>query len=109
MCDFTWLGSARRVDEGPHALRSVAGTCPRKKESPMRLALFAVPAFALAATAACSGSYAHEEVDDHSPAVITLEGAEIPAQAGLTLEVPAGFERLGLLWDATEEGALEIR
>ncbi len=74
----------------------------------MRLALLAVPAFALAA-AACSGSVSPDGVDDHHPAVLTLEGAEVTAQAGLPLEVPGGFERLGLLWDATDEGALEIR
>jgi hypothetical protein len=52
--------------------------------------------------------------DDHAVDRLVLEGAEIPALLGddrvsEAIATTEGYRRLGLLWDATEEGALEIR
>jgi hypothetical protein len=58
---------------------------------------------------ACSAG--EDGVDDHGNEWRTLEGDELVAYlaASPTEQVQSGFRRVGFLWDATEDGALEVR
>src|SRR5436853_2448701 len=51
------------------------------------------------------------DVDDNAPGGRTLEGDELVAYlaAPPVEQVQSGFRRMGFLWDATEDGALEVR
>src|SRR5690349_14065940 len=67
--------------------------------------------FALAfVVPACSGAE-EGDIDDHGIGWRTLEGDELVAYlaASPIEEVPTGFRRVGFLWDATDDGALEGR
>ena len=72
-------------------------------------------AFALVLVVGCSDSTEEIEVgDDHASDRLVLEGPEIGALLGDDavsdpIQSHDGFRRLGLLWDATITGALEVR
>jgi hypothetical protein len=62
----------------------------------------------------CGGeSSPGEDQDDHAADSLRFEGDELAALLGSgtspSIEVALGFRRVGLLWDAAEEGALEVR
>jgi hypothetical protein len=63
--------------------------------------------------AACDDAPATHD-DDHVVDRIVLEGDQIadlfgPGRTSDPIRTTLGFRRLGLLWDATEDGALEVR
>jgi hypothetical protein len=60
--------------------------------------------------AACGGDEDGDN-DDNAPEGKTLEGDELTAYlaAPPVEQVQLGFRRMGFLWDATEDGALEVR
>ena len=63
---------------------------------------------------ACGGDETANRDDDHAVDRLVLEGQEIADTLGADnvsepIRSTTGFRRLGLLWDATEEGVLEIR
>jgi hypothetical protein len=64
--------------------------------------------------AACDEPPSPEDVDDHALETMTYEGDELAALfagdgVSDVLRVDGGFRRVGVLWDAAGEGALEIR
>jgi len=66
------------------------------------------------ALCACDGPSSPEDVDDHAEETITLEADAIAAMFegdGVSdeMRVDGGFRRIGVLWDAAADGALEIR
>ncbi len=68
----------------------------------------------LALAAGCSPAIDEDGADDHAPGVRTFEGEELAALFGddgisEPLAFTDGFRRVGLLWDAAGDGALELR
>ena len=64
--------------------------------------------------AACDEPASPEDVDDHALETMRFEGDELAALfagdgVSDVLRVDGGFRRVGLLWDAAGEGALELR
>src|SRR3954447_23736101 len=72
-------------------------------------------AFAVLFVLGCSASSSDpQDGDDHSVDRLVLEGQQIVDLLGPQLTSPPmastiGFRRLGVMWDATTEGALEVR
>ncbi|MBZ0232272.1 MAG: N-acetylmuramoyl-L-alanine amidase [Deltaproteobacteria bacterium] len=71
-------------------------------------------AFVMGAGAGCGNDpTAGEDHDDHALESLRFEGEELVAflagGASPPVEVASGFRRVGLLWDATDAGALEVR
>ena len=63
---------------------------------------------------ACAGEAPPNLEDDHAVDRLVLEGTEVsdllgPDRVSDAVTTTEGFRRLGVLWDATEEGVLEIR
>jgi hypothetical protein len=67
--------------------------------------------FALLFAAACSTTATDLDDDDHGLQPLALEGQELAdfLAAGAPIQVEPGFRRVGLMWDAADEGALEVR
>src|SRR5687768_7747961 len=67
--------------------------------------------YLLLLAAACSTTATDTDDDDHGLAPLTLEGQELAdfLSASAPVRIEPGFRRLGLMWDATDEGALELR
>lgn len=68
----------------------------------------------VSALVACGSSEPEDGVDDHALHAMTFEGDELTTLFGseglsAALPIDGGFRRVGLLWDATAEGALEVR
>ena len=68
----------------------------------------------LLALAACDSPGSPEDVDDHPIETLSLEGEELAAMfagdgVSEVMRSDGGFRRIGVLWDAAESGALEIR
>ena len=64
--------------------------------------------------AACSAETNEDEVDDHAIGVRTFEGDDLATLFGsdgttAPMAFELGFRRVGLLWDATADGVLELR
>jgi hypothetical protein len=60
------------------------------------------------------GEDATDRDDDHSADRLVVEGQEVADLLGADnvsepIHTTAGFRRIGMLWDATEEGAIELR
>ncbi|HTL36138.1 MAG TPA: peptidoglycan recognition protein [Kofleriaceae bacterium] len=71
-------------------------------------------AFALVLAVGCSSSSDPQDQDDHAAEKIVLEGQQLTDFFGAEnvsppIATPTGFRRIGLMWDATAEGALEVR
>jgi len=71
-----------------------------------------LPFVLVLATAGCTDSI--DQDDDHAVDGLELEGQAVADTLGSNgvserLQVTDGYRRLGLLWDATAEGALEVR
>lgn len=76
-----------------------------------RLALALCPVVAFVG---CGANPTQDIDDDHAVDRLVIEGTEISDLLGVDnlsdpIATTQGFRRLGVLWDATEEGALEIR
>jgi hypothetical protein len=67
--------------------------------------------FALLLAAACSATAVDTDDDDHGLQPLTLEGQELTdfLAAGAPVQVEPGFRRVGFMWDAVEDGVLEVR
>ncbi|HEU0030272.1 MAG TPA: peptidoglycan recognition protein [Kofleriaceae bacterium] len=70
--------------------------------------------FALVLLCACGDTPTDDEIADDSADRLTLEDDEIASFLGADrvsdpIASTAGFRRVGLLWDATEDNALEVR
>jgi hypothetical protein len=62
----------------------------------------------------CDDTRTEDDFDDHVEGTMTFEGEEVGDWLGADatsdpITVESGFRRVGLLWDAAEQGALEIR
>ncbi len=70
-------------------------------------------AFGMLAAACGNDPSPGEDHDDHALESLRFEGEELSVLlAGGTsqpIEIASGFRRVGLLWDAADEGALEVR
>jgi hypothetical protein len=75
----------------------------------MRNIAFASIAFALVITGCDSAE--DGDIDDHGAGWQSLEGDEVATYLAQSpqVEVAPGFRRVGFLWDATEDGVLEVR
>jgi hypothetical protein len=71
-------------------------------------------AFAIVFAIGCSASSDPQDDDDHSAEKLVLEGQQLTDFFGEDnvsppVTSPGGFRRLGVMWDASGEGALEVR
>ncbi len=62
----------------------------------------------------CDDARTEGEVDDHPEHLMMFEGAELDGWLGADgtsdpIAVDSGFRRVGLMWDAVDDGALEVR
>jgi hypothetical protein len=67
-------------------------------------------AFALVLACGCSGSTGDGD-HDHDTGSLTLEGQDLTdfLASSAPIKVDAGFRRVGFMWDAVGDGAIEIR